>query len=145
MKILFIAILGVIGTISLQAKTYNMQELGADITGKVKCTELINQTIEKAAAEGGGTLYFPAGNYLTAAIKMKSNITLDIESGAVISFSDDFEDYLPFVRMRWEGVFMNSFSPLFYAENAENITIKGRVKIVGIGHIWCRESMRLIQ
>ncbi|MDU1904098.1 MAG: glycoside hydrolase family 28 protein [Dysgonomonas sp.] len=145
MKTLFIAILGLIGITSLQAKTYNMQELGADVTGKVKCTELINKTIEKAAAEGGGTIYFPAGNYLTAAIKMKSNITLDIESGAVISFSDDFEDYLPFVRMRWEGVFMNSFSPLFYAENAENITIKGRGKIDGRGHTWWRESMRLIQ
>lgn len=145
MRKLFIAIIGIIGITSLQAKTYNLQELGADITGKVKCTELINKTIEKAAAEGGGTLYFPAGNYLTAAIKMKSNITLDIESGAVISFSDDFEDYLPFVRMRWEGVFMNSFSPLFYAENAENITIKGRGKIDGRGHKWWRESMRLIQ
>lgn len=42
------------------------------------CTKLINQTIEKAASEGGGTIYFPAGTYLTATIHMKSNITLHL-------------------------------------------------------------------
>jgi polygalacturonase len=122
--------------ISLQAKTYNIMELGADIVGKEKCSEIINKTIEKAAAEGGGTLYFPAGQYLTGPIYMKSNITLDIESGAIIRFSDDFEDYLPFIKVRWEGVFMNSFAPLINANNAENITITGRGILDGQGEKW---------
>jgi len=130
--------------VSTNASTYNMKEQGADVTGKNKCTELINKTIDKAYAEGGGTLYFPAGEYLTAAIRMKSNITIHIESGAVIKFSDDFEDYLPFVKMRWEGVFMNSLCPLIYAHNAENIAIKGRGKIDGQGHKWWAESRRII-
>ena len=51
------------------AKTYDIKKLGADTTGKKACTELINETIEKASQEGGGTLYFPAGNYLTAPLK----------------------------------------------------------------------------
>jgi polygalacturonase len=123
-------------TLSLQAKTYNIQELGADVTGKKKCSELINKTIEKASAEGGGTLYFPAGEYLTGPIYMKSNITLDIESGALIRFSDDFEDYLPFIKVRWEGVFMNSFAPLINARQAENITITGRGTLEGQGQKW---------
>jgi polygalacturonase len=121
---------------SLNAKTYNMQELGADNTGKAKCSELINKTIEKASAEGGGTLYFPAGQYLTGPIYMKSNITLHIESGAVIRFSDDFNDYLPFIKVRWEGVFMNSFAPLINAQNAENLTITGRGTLEGQGQKW---------
>ncbi|MDR2804597.1 MAG: glycoside hydrolase family 28 protein, partial [Dysgonamonadaceae bacterium] len=121
---------------ALQAKTYNLQELGADITGQKKCSELINKTIEKAAAEGGGTLYFPAGEYLTGPIYMKSNITLDVESGALIRFSDDFEDYLPFIKVRWEGVFMHSFAPLINAQNAENITITGRGTLDGQGEKW---------
>jgi polygalacturonase len=123
-------------TFSLHAKTYNLQELGADITGKKKCSELINHTIQKAAAEGGGTLYFPAGEYLTGAIYLKSNITLNIESGAVIRFSDDFNDYLPFMKVRWEGVFMNSFAPLINAQQAENITITGRGTLDGQGQKW---------
>ncbi|GHV59001.1 polygalacturonase [Bacteroidia bacterium] len=131
-------------TLSLQAKTYNMQELGADITGKKKCSVLINKTIEKAAAEGGGTLYFPAGEYLTGPIYMKSNITLNIESGALIRFSDDFEDYLPFIKVRWEGVFMNSFAPLINAQNAENITITGRGTIDGQGEKWWKATLNNI-
>ncbi|KAA6345129.1 Polygalacturonase [termite gut metagenome] len=121
---------------SLQAKTYNLQELGADVTGKIKCSDLINKTIEKAFSEGGGTLYFPAGEYFTGAIYMKSNITLHIESGAIIRFSDDFEDYLPFTTVRWEGVVMRSFAPLINARNAENITITGRGTLEGQGKKW---------
>lgn len=122
--------------VMLQAKVYNMQELGADVTGKAKCTELINKTIEKASAEGGGTIYFPAGQYLTATIKMQSNITLDIESGATVKFSDDFEDYLPFQKVRWEGIVMKTFSPLIHADGAENLTIKGRGTLDGNGFKW---------
>ena len=122
--------------LSASAETYNIKQLGADITGKVKCTDLINQTIEKANAEGGGTLYFPAGTYLTAAIHMKSNITLHVEAGATLLFSDKYEDYLPFVYFRWEGTFMNSFSPLIYARGAENVSIVGRGKLDGQGYAW---------
>ena len=128
---------------NIHAKVYNMQELGADISGKTCCTSLINQSIEKAATEGGGTIFFPAGLYLTGAIKMKSNITIHIESGAVIRFSDNFDDYLPFVLMRWEGTVMNSFSPLFYAVDAENLTITGRGKVEGQGAKWWAENDRL--
>lgn len=128
----------------LQAKVYNMQTLGADVTGKKACTELINSIIKKAAAEGGGTIYFPAGTYLTGSIRLQSNITLDIESGAVLLFSDRFDDYLPFVKVRWEGVFMNSLSPLICADKVENITIKGRGKIDGQGLKWWAESRRII-
>lgn len=127
-----------------QSKVYNVHELGADNNGKIACTDLINKTIKKAAKEGGGTIYFPAGQYLTAAIHLESNITIEIESGAIIKFSTNFDDYLPFVKVRWEGVFMNSLSPLFYAENAENITIKGRGIIDGQGHAWWEESRRII-
>ncbi|MBB4034239.1 polygalacturonase [Dysgonomonas hofstadii] len=144
MKRLFALLILLVSFLFVQGKVYNMQSLGADVTGKKPCTDLINNTIKQAAKEGGGVIYFPAGQYLTAAIHMKSNITIEIESGAVLRFSTNFEDYLPFVRMRWEGVFMNSLSPLFYAVNAENIAIKGRGVIDGQGHAWWAESRRVI-
>ena len=144
MRKLLLLTLFVISFAMLQGKTYNMQTLGADVTGKKACTALINSTIKKAAKKGGGTIYFPAGEYLTAAIHLESNITIEIESGAILKFSTKFEDYLPFVKMRWEGVFMNSLSPLFYANDVENITIKGRGTIDGQGHTWWAESKRLI-
>ena len=82
MKRLFICVVGLIVTATMWSRTFDMKQLGADPRGMESCTRLINQTIEKAFSEGGGTLYFPAGTYLTATIQMKSNITLYLESGA---------------------------------------------------------------
>ena len=145
MKQIFLFAICLLWIFNVQAKIYNMQELGADSSGKKICTALVNQTIDKASVEGGGTIYFPAGQYLTGAIKMKSNITVYIESGAVVRFSDNFDDYLPFVQMRWEGTVMNSFSPLFHANDAENLTICGRGKIDGQGAAWWAEDRRMNQ
>lgn len=144
MRKIFFSIIFCLSILAIQAKIYDIKSLGADTSGKVACTDLIKQSIKNASAEGGGTIYFPAGTYLTAAIHLESNITLDIESGAVLKFSTIFEDYLPFVKVRWEGVFMNSLSPLIYADKAENITIKGQGVIDGQGHTWWKESRRLI-
>jgi len=122
----------------------NMKLLGADDSGKRINTSLINNTIAGLSDKGGGTLYFPAGKYLTGAIKLKSNITIELESGATLLFSDNFDDYLPFVEMRYEGVVMKSFSPLFYGVKEENITIKGRGTIDGQGKKWWDEFYRVI-
>ena len=148
MKRLFICVVGLVIAVTAWSRTFNMKELGADPRGIESCTELINQTIEKASSEGGGTIYFPAGVYLTATIHMKSNITLYVESGAVLRFSDRFEDYLPFVKIRWEGTVMNTLSPLIYAHDAENLTITGRGTLDGNGFKWWsweKETRELIK
>ncbi len=120
----------------IHANVYNMKELGADNSGNIICTALINETILKAHQDGGGTLYFPAGTYLTATIRMKSNIELHLEAGATIRFSDHFEDYLPFEEIRWEGTVMNTLTPLIYARNEENLSITGRGTLDGNGFKW---------
>jgi len=120
----------------LFAETINILKAGGKNDGKTLNTKVIAKTIDKLAANGGGTLFFPAGVYMTGPIQLKSNITLDLESGAVLSFSDNFEDYLPFVEMRYEGTVMKSFRPLIYAYEAENITIKGRGTLNGNGKAW---------
>ena len=107
-------------------------------------TELINKTIDRLSAKGGGTLFFPSGKYLTGAVKLKSNITIELEAGATLLFSDNFDDYLPFVDMRYEGVMMKSFSPLFYAVDQHDITIKGEGTIDGQGKKWWAEFFRVM-
>lgn len=136
MKRLLVCVTGLLLAMGVGARTFDMKQLGADDKGIKPCTALINQTIEQAASEGGGTIYFPAGTYLTAAIRMQSNITLHLESGSVLRFSDRFEDYLPFVTMRWEGTVMNSLSPLIYARGVDNVTITGRGTLDGNGFKW---------
>lgn len=118
------------------AKTINLISFGGKSDGKTSNTQIIKKAIDELTSDGGGTLYFPAGTYLTGPIKLESNITIDIESGATILFSGEYEEYTPFVEMRYEGVVMKSFHPLFYAYEKENITIKGRGKIDGNGAYW---------
>lgn len=139
-----IIILSLLIVQSLHGETVNMKLKGADDSGQTINTKLINSTISELSDNGGGTLFFPAGKYLTGAIKLKSNITIDLESGATLLFSDNFDDYLPFVEMRYEGVVMKSFSPLFYATGEENITIKGRGTIDGQGKKWWLEFFRVL-
>ena len=105
---------------------FNVLRFGASPNGTTKCTEAIAKAIDAAAARGGGTIYFPAGTYLTGPIHLRSHITLYVDAGATLKFSTDFDDYLPMVPSRWEGVTVTNFSPLIYAYQAEGIAIVGR-------------------
>lgn len=126
------------------AERVDMKQAGAKTDGKAINTTLINQTIDRLEKGGGGTLFFPAGKYLTGPIRMKSNITLELEAGATLLFSTNFDDYLPFVEVRHEGVMMKSFSPLIYATDAENITIKGEGTLDGQGKAWWDEFFKVL-
>jgi polygalacturonase len=119
-----------------KAPFYNVRDYGAGGSGQAKDTEAIRKAIETAASAGGGTIYFPPGQYLTGAIQLKSNVTLYVDAGAVIKFSEDFDDYLPMVKSRWEGTECVNFSPCIYAYRAENIAIVGRGLIDGQGKAW---------
>lgn len=115
---------------------YNVLKYGAKNDSSKLSTAAIAKAIQAASKSGGGTVYFPAGHYRTGPIHLKSNITILIDAGAVLHFSDNFDDYLPMVPSRWEGIDVVNFSPLFYAYKAENITITGRGIIDGHGKKW---------
>ena len=116
--------------------SYNVLKYGAKNDSSALCTKAIAAAINAASKKGGGTVYFPAGKYLTGPIHFKSNITIFMDAGAELHFSDNFDHYLPFVESRYEGVDVMSFSPLFYAYKVENIAIRGRGLINGHGRKW---------
>ena len=116
--------------------TYPVTSFGAVSDGKAACTEAIRKAIEAASAKGGGTIYFPAGTFLTGPIHLRSHITLYLDAGAIVKFSTNFDDYLPMVPSRWEGIEVTNFSPLIYAQNAEDIAIQGRGTLDGQGRAW---------
>lgn len=135
-RIFFVAVLLVSATILHAQGWYDVTKFGAKRDSSAKATAAIAKAIAAASKAGGGTVYFPAGKYLTGPIHLKSNITIHIDAGAELHFSDNFDDYLPMVETRYEGVDVTSFSPLFYAYKAENITITGRGLIDGHGKKW---------
>ena len=61
-----------------------MRAFGAKGDGKPLDTPAINKAIETAAAAGDGTVDFPAGTYLSVSIRLRSNITLQLNHGATI-------------------------------------------------------------
>src|SRR5690606_1349232 len=115
---------------------YNVLDYGAVNDSSALVTEAVADAIAAAAEKGGGTVFFPAGKYLTGPIHLKSNITLHLDAGAILYFSDNFDHYLPMVPSRWEGTDVINFSPLIYAHRAENIAITGRGHLDGNGKSW---------
>ena len=66
----------------------NVRTLGATGDGTTLDSPAINKAIETASAAGGGTVHFPAGNYLSYSIRLKSNISLYLDQGATIIAAD---------------------------------------------------------
>lgn len=67
-----------------QGAFYNVVEYGAKGDGTANNTVAINAAIDAAAQHGGGTVYFPAGNYLSFTIRLQNSIRLYLDQGAVL-------------------------------------------------------------
>lgn len=76
---------------------------------------------------GGGHVIVPAGIYNCAGpIVMKSNVDLHLDSAATILFSGEPKDFLPVVETRFEGIDLLNYSPMIYANGAENVALTGK-------------------
>ena len=71
---------------------FNVRDHGAKGDGVTLDTAAINATIDAAAASGGGTVFFPAGNYLSYSIHLKSHVALYLGMGATIVAAEPSED-----------------------------------------------------
>jgi len=114
----------------------NISDYGAAAGGKVDNTESFAKAISDCAKLGGGKVVVDSGTWLTGPIKLASNINLEIQAGADVVFDDDPEKYLPPVFSRFEGVEYYNYSPLIYANNAENVAITGAGTLNGQGPTW---------
>ena len=63
---------------------HNVRQYGAKGDGATVDTAAINRAIDAAVASGGGTVFFPAGVYLSYSIHLKSKVGLHLDQGAVI-------------------------------------------------------------
>ena len=65
---------------------YNIKDFGAKGDGKTIDTATINAAIEEAVKNGGGTIFFPAGNYLSFSIHLQNNISLYLDPCLLIGY-----------------------------------------------------------
>ena len=108
----------------------NVRDFGATGDGKTKDTLAIQQTIDRCNVFGGGEVFIPAGDYLTGAIALKSNVLIRLEKETTILGSPDFADY-PISQVRWEGKWIKGHVGLIHAFDEDNIGIVGAGKIIG--------------
>jgi hypothetical protein len=107
----------------------NVASHGAKPDGKTLNTKAINEAISDCSAGGGGTVVFPAGQYLTGSIALLKNVTLQLEAGAVIVGSTNLGDYAP----ETDAAGQPTRAGLLTARDANNIAITGRGTIEGNG------------
>lgn len=129
MKLLFqnqiVLVLLVLNSLSVWCGNpfFNIVDYGAKNDGSVRATEAINAAINAAKAAGGGTVYIPAGMYVTGPIELVSNLVLYIEAGATLRFP---AERLQFTKGRHQGIECITAVPLIGGHDLENITITGR-------------------
>ncbi|MCF3649214.1 glycoside hydrolase family 88 protein [Synoicihabitans lomoniglobus] len=111
-------------------RDFPITDFGARVGGQMKATQAIADAIAAAHAAGGGRVVVPAGEWLTGAIHLQSNVNLHVSAGAVLKFSTDPADY-PTVYTRWEGVECMNYSPLIYAWKQQNIAVTGEGTLDG--------------
>ena len=113
-----------------------LTEQGEVVPCSVKNTAAIHAAIDAAAAQGGGKVIIPAGNWLTGPIHFKSGVELHLEKGCEVFFSTDKADYLPAVFTLYEGMRCYTYSAQLYAHQCHDIAITGEGTFNGQGFVW---------
>lgn len=81
-------------------------------------TAIIQKAIDSCAAAGGGLVVFPSGKFLSGSIELRSNVTLQLDKGALLQGSSRYTDY--------------NNDAFIFADSASNITIRGQGVIDGV-------------
>ena len=121
----------------------SVKAFGAMGDGAAIDTPAVNRAIDAAAEKGGGTVLFPAGEYLCHSIHLRSNVALFLDQGAVIIAADalaegqsggyddpepeqPWEAYQDFGHNHWHN-------SLMWGEDLHDVSIYGPGRIWGRG------------
>ena len=123
---------------------FNVRDYGAAGDGQTLDTQAIQAAIDAGERQGGGTVFFPAGKYVSGSIFLRSHITLQLDAGAILWGSEDPADY-PIIDSRWEGIEQPTHAPLIAGCDLTNIAVIGRGIIDGRGAPWWQCSCRELE
>ncbi|AWI10234.1 glycoside hydrolase family 28 protein [Ereboglobus luteus] len=131
---------------------YDVRDHGAKGDGATLDTAAIQKTIDTCTAEGGGTVWFPAGTYLVGTVHIKDNVTLHLTAGATILGSPNVEDYTEVEKLYRQGLISGTKGKatypqrhLIYARDAKNVAIEGAGAIDGNGDSYFSEDMKSVK
>jgi hypothetical protein len=107
-------------------RVFNVKNFGATGGRAENAQKAIQNAIDACANAGGGTVYLPPGEYTSGTLHLLSRVRFYIDSGATLYASTD-----PTLFDK---------PTLFYAEDAENITIEGRGTVEGQAEYFWRKN-----
>jgi polygalacturonase len=126
------AVIFLFAVMAAHGKTIDATKTGVIGDSVTVNTIALQKAIDACSADGGGTIQFPVGHYVTGTIQLKDNVTLHLDENAVLLGSTNAADYRnvdPF--MAGDGVPLGY--ALIVAEGANHVGIEGAGMIDGRG------------
>ena len=117
---------------AVSEKLIDVTKIGAVGDGAAVNTVAIQKAIDDCSADGGGTIQFPAGRFVTGTIQLKDNVTLRLDENAALLGSTNAADYRnvdPFIA--GDGVPLGY--ALIVADCANHVGVEGAGTIDGQG------------
>ncbi len=119
-KILIFAVLALVSLQAAAQVEYKASRFGIKSNGLIDNTTSIQKAVDWIAEQGGGTLVFKVGRYLTGSIQLRSGVNIRLNEGAVIVGAANIYAY-------------KGQKGIFWGEGLENVTIFGKGVIDGQG------------
>lgn len=88
----------------------SVRDFGAKGDGTAKDTQAIQKAIDEAARQGG-TVRFPPGSYVSGTVHLRSNVSVNIESGATLLLSSDDADFDPYEALPYRPTYPAKYQP----------------------------------
>ncbi|MFE2099802.1 glycosyl hydrolase family 28 protein [Streptomyces sp. NPDC059468] len=122
-----------------RAAVFDVRDYGAKGDGSTNDTPAVNKAVNAASSAGGGTVRFPAGTYKSKnTIHMKSNVTLQVDTGATIqgSSADTYDppESNPYDKYQDYG-HSHFHNAMIYGDRLTNIGFVGGGVIDGGGNL----------
>ncbi len=125
---------------NVRGPVFNIMNYGAHNDGTGNAEDAFRAAIAAAQKAGGGTVFVPAGHYVSGPIEMVSNLTLYFDAGAIVRFP---AVKLPFTPGRQQGVETLTPVPLIGGHDLQNVAVMGRGVLMSNNEDWMKLHPRM--
>jgi len=118
-----------------EKSNFAVTRFGAKGNGTEKDTAAIQAAIDACSKAGGGTVFLPAGTFLSGSLHLRSHVALHLDHGAVLKASKDAGDFDPLEKLDFKNAADRETSffhhALIWGEDVDHIAITGSGTIDG--------------